>query len=66
MKEPKSYEAAQEELDSILAELQAPNTSLDDLTAHVQRAGELLTWCRTRLRNTEEQVRALLDEVDGQ
>ena len=62
---PKSYAAAQEELEDILAQLQTPDAPLDELTTRVRRARELITWLRTTLRDTEAEVEGLLGEVDS-
>ncbi len=59
---PESYAAAQDELQEILEQLQRPDSSLDDLTARVQRAKALINWSRTRLRATEIEVDQLLAE----
>lgn len=65
MKPPQTYAAAQEELESILAELQSPDAPLDQLTARVRRAKELIAWLRVALRETESEVEGLLEEVDA-
>lgn len=62
---PKSYAAAQEELEALLAELQRPEAPLDELTASVRRAKDLIAWLRTALRETEAEVEGLLSEVEG-
>lgn len=61
---PKSYAAAQEELETILAGLQRPEAPLDELTASVRRAKELIAWLRATLRDTETEVEGLLAEVE--
>lgn len=62
---PKSYAAAQEELETILAKLQSPDAPLDELTGAVRRAKTLIQWLREALRETEAEVEGLLNEVDG-
>ncbi len=57
-KEPEqpSYAAAYAELQQIVSDVQAETTDLDELTAKIARATELIRVCRERLRLTEEEV----------
>lgn len=61
---PASYAAAQQELETILEELQRADAPLDLLTARVSRAKALLAWCRQELRTTEREVDALLEDTE--
>lgn len=54
-----SYQSAWEELQQIVAELQAETVSVDALAEKIERASVLAAFCRERLRNTE----ALLDNL---
>ena len=65
MPPPKSYAAAQEELEAILEELQRPDSPLDVLTQRVRRAKDLIAWSRKSLRETETEVNGLLEDVDA-
>ncbi len=55
-----TYETALQELQSIVAQLQEEAVSMDDLSEKVNRATELLNFCKERLRQTEEQVERLI------
>lgn len=55
-----TYEAALQELQTIVAQLQEEAVSMDDLSEKVGRATELLNFCREKLRETEEKVQGLL------
>jgi len=57
--DPLSYAAAYAELQQIVSEIQAETINLDDLTAKIARATELINVCRERLRMTEEEVAKL-------
>jgi len=59
--EETTYETAWNELQQIVAELQAESVSVDQLTEKVERAAALVAFCRTRLRQTEEK----LDQLTG-
>lgn len=50
------YAAALAELQKILDALEAPDVDVDALAAHVDRAAELLRFCRERLVAAETQV----------
>jgi exodeoxyribonuclease VII small subunit len=58
---PTSYEAAFTELQQLVRDLQDESVGPDDLTARLARAGELIRFCRERLRQTEEQVGKLAE-----
>jgi exodeoxyribonuclease VII small subunit len=55
-----SYQEAMDELESILAEIEAGDTDIDVLSEKVKRALFLIQLCRTRLRKTDEEVRKLI------
>lgn len=50
------YAAALAELQKILDALEAPDVDVDVLASHVDRAAELLRFCRERLVAAETQV----------
>lgn len=54
-----TYESAYTELQHIMQEVQSEAIGIDDLTAKIARASELIRFCRERLRMTEEEVRSL-------
>lgn len=58
-----TYEAAHAELQQIVQEIQNETVGIDDLTAKIARASELIRFCRERLRMTEEEVKSLKFEV---
>ncbi len=63
MKEEKrTYATAYAELMEIVASLQNDVTDIDALAARIERANELIKFCRERLRQTEETVQKLTAE----
>lgn len=66
MTPPESYAAAQTELAAILEQLQSPDVRVDDLARHVERAQELIAWCKARLRVSEEKLEGLFGDLDGE
>ncbi len=57
------YAAALAELQRILDALEAPDVDVDALAAHVDRAAELLRFCRERLVATEVQVTQVVADL---
>lgn len=57
------YAAALAELQKILDALEAPDVDVDALAAHVDRAAELLRFCRERLVATEVQVTQIVADL---
>jgi len=60
---PTSYEKAYEELEAIMNDLQEDRISVDDLTAKVKRAAELITFCSDMLRSTEQEVAGIVKKL---
>jgi len=58
-----SFEAATAELEQLVADMEAGKLSLEDSLAAYKRGAELLTFCRTRLDDAQQQVRVLEDGV---
>jgi len=61
-KEKINYDAAVEEIEEILVKIEEGDLGVDELAEKVNRVTELLKICRDRLRNTEEQIKLILDE----
>lgn len=54
--EQPTYESALAELQQIVRDLQDDAVGIDELTAKIARAAELIRFCRERLRMTEEEI----------
>ncbi len=50
------YAKAVEELESIAAKVEDPQTGLDDIDKYIKRSQELLETCRAYLRGTREKL----------
>ena len=57
------FESAMTELEQIVADMEAGKLSLEDSLAAYKRGAELLSFCRTRLEDAQQQVRVLEDGV---
>ncbi len=56
-----SYESATEQIEQILMKLRNNEISIDELSAQVKRATELITLCRKRLTRSEEEIQKILE-----
>ncbi|MDI1239600.1 MAG: exodeoxyribonuclease VII small subunit [Polaromonas sp.] len=56
---PASYEAALEELETLVARLESGQLPLDQLLTGYQRGAELLKFCRSKLEAVENQIKVL-------
>ena len=59
-----SYRKALGELESIVKKIEQNEPDVDELNNLVARAVELVKYCRTKLRTTEEQLKNNLDLLD--
>ncbi len=58
--EEQNYTQAIEELEKIVTEIENEDISVDELSAKVKRAAELIRICKAVLYKTEEEVNAVL------
>jgi exodeoxyribonuclease VII small subunit len=59
-----TYSRAWKELEEIINQIESEEINVDVLTEKVKRAGFLIKFCKDRLRNTEEEVRKVLAEIE--
>ncbi len=65
MKEKMDYTEAFEELQTIVAEIEDGEISVDELSEKVKRAALLIKICKAKLTSTEEDVNKILKELDS-
>ena len=58
-----TYESALEELQQITQHLQEGKIGIDELAVQLQRAAELIRFCREKLRNVEKDIEGLFEEL---
>jgi exodeoxyribonuclease VII small subunit len=58
------YAAALAELEEILVQLERTDVDVDVLAAQVQRAAELITFCRDRIGNARLQIEQVVARID--
>ncbi|MCQ2199227.1 MAG: exodeoxyribonuclease VII small subunit [Paludibacteraceae bacterium] len=59
-----TYKAAMQELESILDSLKDGSLSMDDICASVQRATELVKFCKEKIYTTEQLVQDNLKKLE--
>jgi exodeoxyribonuclease VII small subunit len=64
MSEELNYQKAMDELQEISRAIENETIPLDDLAKKVKRASELITYCREKLRSTEDEVNKIIDGMD--
>ncbi|MBR4778327.1 MAG: exodeoxyribonuclease VII small subunit [Bacteroidaceae bacterium] len=60
LKKAMSYEQAIQQLDEIVRQIETGELGIDQLTAQLKRAQELITFCRDTLYKTDEEIQQLL------
>jgi exodeoxyribonuclease VII small subunit len=65
MEEELNYTNAFEELQEIVTEIEQGEISVDELSAKVKRATTLIKFCKLKLTTTEEDVNAILKELEN-
>jgi exodeoxyribonuclease VII small subunit len=58
-----SYSDAIDELESILGEIESDEVDVDDLASKVQRASELVQFCRETIDETEMQIESIIEDL---
>ncbi len=64
MSKKMTYSEALEELEQIIQEIENKEIGIDDLSLKVKRASLLLKFCKEKLKTTEEDINAILEEMD--
>ncbi len=64
MKTSESYEKSFEELKTIIEDIENGDISVDILSEKVQRASELISFCKEKLNATELNVQKMLKDLN--
>ena len=59
-----SYKEAIEELNCLVRDLQSDEIDVDQLSEKVKRAAVLIKLCKSKLRDTDEEVKKVLEDMD--
>ncbi|HNT41263.1 MAG TPA: exodeoxyribonuclease VII small subunit [Tenuifilaceae bacterium] len=63
-KKPQRYIDAINEIEQIITEIENNELDVDDLTEKIRRASELLKFCKTKLRATEEEIQKIISDFE--
>lgn len=58
-----TYQQAAERLEDIVKEIEAGELGIDDLTAVVKEATDLVKICKDKLQKTDDSITKMLDEI---
>ena len=64
--ETPGYAAANEELETILDEIESGTADLDVLSDRVERAAFLIKLCREKITGTEMKLRKIIEQLDAE
>ena len=59
-----NYEAAIAELEQIVESIESESIGLDELSTQVQRASELIRMCRAKLKQTEDDLDRIMENIE--
>ena len=59
-----SYKEAISEIEEILQQIENEEPDVDQLSEKVKRLSVLVSWCREKLHNTEEEIEKILKEIE--
>ncbi len=59
-----SYKEAINEIEEILQQIGNDEPDVDQLSEKVKRLSSLVSWCREKLHNTEEEIEKILKEIE--
>lgn len=60
----RSYEKSFQELEKIVQAIESGEVGLDELEKKVKRASVLIEACRMQLRNTEQEISDMMENLD--
>ncbi len=60
-----SYSEAIDELEEILESIESDEVDVDELAAQVERASELVQFCRETIDETEMQIESIIEDLRG-
>jgi exodeoxyribonuclease VII small subunit len=58
-----TYSQAKNELEEIVKSIESEELDVDKLTEKVQRAAELIAFCKEKLTKADEDLQRMLDEI---
>jgi exodeoxyribonuclease VII small subunit len=65
MSDQLTYTTALQELNEIAHSIDSESIPIDELSAKVKRASELIEFCKKRLHATEEEVKKIIGDLES-
>jgi len=62
MTEQPTYQAAFQELQTIVRRMESNELDIDQMSAQLKRAQQLIKFCKAKLTKTEEEIKSILAE----
>ncbi|WP_192821537.1 exodeoxyribonuclease VII small subunit [Rufibacter sp. LB8] len=59
-----TYKQATQELETILKAIENDDVDVDELTQKVQRSSELIKLCKQKLRNAEDAINQVFNDIN--
>ena len=59
-----TYAEAVKQIEEILKKIESEELDVDELSAKVKKAANLLKLCKLKLHDTEEEIQKILDEME--
>jgi exodeoxyribonuclease VII small subunit len=60
-----NYKKALEEIEDIVAKIESEEVDVDELSALVKKAAELIKQCKSKLRDTGNELEEIIDNLEG-
>ncbi len=65
MDETMTYAQAKNELEEIVENIENNELDIDTLTEKVKRASELISFCKSKLTKTDEELQKILNDISN-
>jgi len=59
-----TYNEAYQELQDIMAKMEADELDVDTLAGQVKRAAELIKYCKSKLHETETEITRIIEDME--
>jgi exodeoxyribonuclease VII small subunit len=59
-----NYKKALEEIEDIVAKIESEEVDVDELSALVKKAAELIKQCKSKLRDTGNELEEIIDNLE--
>ncbi|MCR4799483.1 MAG: exodeoxyribonuclease VII small subunit [Bacteroidales bacterium] len=63
-KEEFSYDKAMAEMEKIVQKIESGDCKIDELTAEIKKAAELIALCKNKLQNVDAEVNKIFGELE--